>query len=122
MTEIYRTTVTAVGPQATEFIGQGLFVTFGDDAPAALREFCYIVAPAHSSATIVAGQRLVIGAASFPITAVGDVAQKNLDALGHVTVNLDGAPSAKMAGALHVAGAGSPPVIDVGTEIVIEGS
>ncbi|WP_028707608.1 PTS glucitol/sorbitol transporter subunit IIA [Propionicicella superfundia] len=119
MTEIYRTTVTAVGPQATEFTAQGLFVTFGDDAPAALREFCYIVAQARTSAPIVPGQRLVIDGTEYPITAVGDVAQRNLDALGHVTVNVDGSPTPKLAGAIHIAG--ESPVIGVGTTIAIEG-
>ncbi|QGF23237.1 PTS glucitol/sorbitol transporter subunit IIA [Raineyella fluvialis] len=105
MTEIYRTTVSGAGPEATAFIGQGMFVTFGEDAPEALREFCFIIdAAAQTSQDIEVGQELVLDGRAYPITAVGDVARKNLDQLGHVTVNVDGAATAKMHGAIHVSG------------------
>ena len=54
-----------------------------------------------------------------PITAVGDVARQNLDALGHVTVNVDGADKAKMHGAIHVRGEQMPQLY-VGSTIAIE--
>lgn len=121
MTEIYRTTVKEAGPQALAFVSEGMFVTFGEDAPDALREFCFIVdATATTAAPIRAGQRLVIDGVEFPITAVGDVAQKNLDALGHVTINLDAAPVAKLHGAIHADGGGKIPPLAVGSTIVIE--
>lgn len=120
MTETYRTTVTAAGPEATAFIGQGMFVTFGEDAPDALKEFCFIIdATARTTQDIEVGQVLVLDGTSYPITAVGDVARQNLDALGHVTVNVDGADKAKMHGALHVRG-DQMPQLHVGSTIAIE--
>ena len=57
MTEIYRTTVTEVGPEASSFIAQGMLVTFGEEAPDALREFCFLVdASARTTADLQAGQ------------------------------------------------------------------
>ena len=120
MTEIYRTTVKDAGPEATAFIGQGMFVTFGEDAPEALREFCFIIdAAAQTSQDIEVGQELVLDGQPYPITAVGDVVRKNLDQLGHVTVNVDGADKAKMHGAIHVSGP-TMPQLDVGSTVVIQ--
>ena len=120
MTEIYRTTVTGAGPEAKAFIGQGMFVTFGADAPAALREFCFLLdSSARTSAALEVGQVLVLDGQRYPITAVGSVARKNLDDLGHLTVNVDGAESARMHGAIHVRGEAMPQ-LDAGSSFVIE--
>ena len=120
MTETYRTTVTAAGPEATAFIGQGMFVTFGEDAPDALKEFCFIIdASAQTTRDIEVGQVLVLDGTPYPITAVGNVARKNLDGLGHITINFDGATEAALEGTLHVSGAA--PALSVGSTIAIEG-
>lgn len=120
MTETYRTTVTAAGAEATAFIGEGMFVTFGENAPDALREFCFIIdGAARTTQDLEVGQVLVIDGTDYPITAVGDVARKNLDALAHLTVNVDGGTAPKMHGAIHVAGSVMPQ-LDVGSTLVIE--
>ena len=120
MTEIYRTTVVGAGDDAPAFLPEGMFVTFGENAPAALRDFCFLIDVTASTDTIAAGQRLVIDGRPLPITAVGEVAQQNLDSLGHVTVNLDGASVPKMHGAIHVDAGGDIPTVQVGSRIVIE--
>lgn len=120
MTEIYRTEVTDAGPLATAFLDEGMLVTFGADAPDELREFCFILAPSQTVAAIQAGQTLRIDGQAFTITAVGEVAQRNLDALGHITIKLDAAPEAGLAGAIHVAPAATRPVLAVGSSLVIE--
>ena len=120
MTEIYRTTITEAGPLATSFISEGMFVTFGTDAPDALREFCFIVSPAKTTSTIEVGHRLVIDGHPFAITAIGEVAQHNLDALGHVTVNVDGASKSKLGGAIHIGAGANPPAPVVGSVLVID--
>ena len=120
MTEIYRTTVTEVGPEASSFIAQGMLVTFGEEAPDALREFCFLVdASARTTADLQAGQVLVLDGEQYPITAVGSVARQNLDNLGHVTVIVDGQKSAYMRGAIHVEGE-EVPRLEVGSTFVIE--
>ncbi len=120
MTEIYRTTVTDAGPLAESFLTERMFVTFGENAPDALREFCFLVAPATSSAVITVGHQLVIDGAAFPITAVGDVAQRNLDSLGHVTITLDGADTPAMDGGIHALAGEELPRIAVGSILAIE--
>lgn len=122
MTEIYRTTVTAAGAEATAFISEGMFVTFGPDAPQALQDFCFIVEQNATAAPIAPGQTLVLDGRRYPVTAVGDVATKNLDAMGHVTFKFDGVTTASMHGSVHVAGSDVPPSLDVGSTIVIEAS
>lgn len=120
MTQTYHTNVTAAGPEATAFIEQRMFVTFGENAPDALRDFCFIIdATAQTTQDIEVGQVLVLDGMAYPITAVGDVARKNLDQLGHITVNVDGAAAAKMHGAVHVSG-DTMPQLDVGSTISIE--
>ena len=120
MTEIYRTTVQDAGPMAEAFVAQGLFVTFGVDAPEALREFCYMVEVNQTTATLAPGQQFTVDGRHFPITAVGDVAQRNLEALGHITVNIDGDDEPKMAGAIHIRCDGPAPEITIGSVLTIE--
>lgn len=120
MTEIYRTTITEAGPDAEAFLDQGMFVTFGENAPEALREFCFLVAPAASTAPILPGQELRIDTATARITAVGDLARRNLDALGHVTISLDAAATASMDGTIHVQVGPTAIRPKVGSELVIE--
>jgi PTS system glucitol/sorbitol-specific IIA component len=120
MTEIYRTTVHDAGPMADAFVSEGMFVTFGANAPEALREFCYIVDINEMAAALAPGQEFTVDGRAFPITAVGEVAQRNLESLGHVTVNIDGDAEPKMAGAIHIRCDGPAPEITIGSVLTIE--
>jgi PTS system glucitol/sorbitol-specific IIA component len=119
MTEIYRTTVQDAGPLAESFVAEGLFVTFGANAPEALKEFCFIVDAAKTTATLAAGQQFTVDGTAYPITAVGKVAQRNLDALGHITVNTDGAAEPNLDGAIHIR-CDIAPAIAIGSVLTIE--
>ncbi|MFT4296092.1 MAG: PTS glucitol/sorbitol transporter subunit IIA [Micropruina sp.] len=119
MSQIFGTTVQGIGSEAATFADQGMYVLFGDNAPAALADFCYTIAMNPTTAEIVPGQTLILDGASFPVTAVGSLVRKNLDGLGHITINFDGAAEAALEGNLHVAG--SAPALTVGSTIVIEG-
>lgn len=120
MIEIYRTTVHDAGPLAASFVAEGLFVTFGADAPDALKEFCFIVDTTSCSAPIEVGQLFAVDEQQYPITAVGSVAQRNLEALGHITVNIDGAAEPAMDGAIHIRCTDSRPEISIGSVLTIE--
>lgn len=120
MTVIYRNTVRAVGPEAASFLAERMLVTFGDQAPEELRDFCYALPPATSTAVIKVGDALVLDGARFPITALGDVAQKNLDSLGHVTLVFDGAGEPRLSGAVHVSAEGALPTLREGSTITVE--
>lgn len=82
MSVIYRNQICAVGSQAESFLSEKMLVTFGGKAPDELRDFCYTLPEATSSGTIGVGDVLAIGEHRFPITAIGALAQRNLDSLG----------------------------------------
>ena len=120
MSTIHETTVIEVGPEAAAFVGRGLFVTFGPQAPQALRAYSYSVEVTPVQGTLKAGQVLHVGDQAYPITAVGQVAQQNLEKLGHVTVFLDGALKPNSQGAIHVSREGvDGPQLASGTRLTI---
>ena len=118
MTSIFNTTVEAIGGEADTFAAQGMYILYGAGAPPELADFCYTIQLVPTTADIVVGQKLVINGVEFPITAVGDVVRKNLDGLGHITINFDGAAEAALDGTLHVSG--TAPELKVGSTISIE--
>lgn len=119
MPVIYQTQIEEVGAQVNSFLDSGMFILFGSGAPEALKEYCYIVDIVASTGEIEPGQRLMLGDRPFKITAVGSVARKNLEGLGHITVVFNGSTTADMQGSVYVE-AGAPPELSVGTVIAIE--
>lgn len=120
MTEIFRTTVRDAGSMAGAFISDGLFVTFGDNAPEALKDYCFIIDMGQTTADLAVGQVFTVDGKRFPITAVGEAAQKNLNGLGHITVNVDGGQQASLAGAIHILCEDGAPEVQVGSVLTIE--
>jgi PTS system glucitol/sorbitol-specific IIA component len=119
MNVIYRTRVGEIGDAVDSFLDEGMFILFGQGAPDALKDYCYIVDVTASADAIVAGQYLHLDDKAFTITAVGNVARQNLDDLGHITVVFNGATEAKMHGSVYVEAA-KPPKLRIGSVITIE--
>lgn len=119
MSVIYSTTVGEIGDEVDSFLGEGMFILFGQGAPDTLKDYCYIVDVNASTAAIEPGQHLHLDDEFFRITAVGDVARQNLDGLGHITVVFNGATEARMHGSVYVE-AGTPPKLHVGSVITIQ--
>ena len=119
MPVIYHTFVGEIGDAVDSFLDEGMFILFGQGAPDALKDYCYIVDVTASTGAIVAGQSLRLDDESYTITAVGEVARQNLDGLGHITVVFNGATNAKMHGSVYVETA-TPPKLSVGSVITIE--
>lgn len=94
----YATTITRVGPMVPEFMGQGMLILFGEGAPEELHEFCALHRPEVSVGGIRAGDELWLDEGRFSILAVGDVADTNLVALGHVSLKMNGCSAAELAG------------------------
>ncbi|MFZ1283565.1 MAG: PTS glucitol/sorbitol transporter subunit IIA [Propionicimonas sp.] len=118
MPQIFATTVQGIGDEAAMFAEQGMYILFGDNAPAALADYCYTIVMNPTTADVAAGQRLVLDGTDFIVTAVGSLVRKNLDGLGHITINFDGATEPALEGTLHVTG--PAPVLTVGSTIAIE--
>ncbi len=118
MTTIFSTTVEGIGAEAHTFAEAGMYILFGAGAPPTLADYCFNIELVPTTADIVVGQKLIIDGVVFPITAVGDVVRKNLDGLGHITLNFDGASKATLDGSMHVSG--DIPQLRVGSTISIE--
>ncbi|MFZ1412862.1 MAG: PTS glucitol/sorbitol transporter subunit IIA [Micropruina sp.] len=118
MSTIFTTTVQGIGSEAAMFAEQGMYILFGDNAPAALAEFCYTIVMNPTTEDITTAHWLILDGVSYPVTAVGGLVRKNLDGLGHITVNFDGAPTPSLDGTLHVSG--TAPALVVGSTITIE--
>ncbi|AXY24965.1 PTS sorbitol transporter subunit IIA [Suicoccus acidiformans] len=116
---VYETKVVNIGSDAAMFKEENMIVLFGENAPADLADYTYNVEVTPVKETITTGMTLMIDSAEFIITAVGDVVEKNLNDLAHITIRFNGANEAELAGTLYVEGKEIPD-ISIGTMIVIK--
>lgn len=114
----YESKVIATGAAASAFLAENFFITFGEEAPAELKDYCYIIEKNPVSEEITVGDSLTIDATSYKITAVGDVVRQNLDNLGHITIRFDGEETAEQSGTLHVESAEGVK-LDTGSTLTI---
>ena len=94
----YSTTVTTIGGMVDEFLGQGMLILFGEGAPEELHDFCALHRPEVAVGGIAPGDALIVDGQQYPILAVGDVADTNLVALGHVSLKMNGSRTAELPG------------------------
>ena len=118
MKAIYENEIKEIGSSVDEFFGGGMFIIFGENAPAELREYCHIVSVNPINGTIAPGQYLRIDDNEYLITAVGKEAQQTLSKLGHMTINMSGKTNAELPGTLYTEKA-AVPRLDVGAKIWI---
>lgn len=91
MRTIYENTVKGVGDLASAFAEEKTIILFGDSAPDTLKDYCYSIDVKKADAVIEPGQTLEIDGTSYRILVVGNVMQKNLEALGHISIQFSGA-------------------------------
>ncbi|MGX7107421.1 PTS glucitol/sorbitol transporter subunit IIA [Hutsoniella sourekii] len=115
---IYQTKVINIGDEAELFKGEKMMILFGENAPEDLAEYCYNINVNDINGSIEPGLTLQIGQDSYQITAVGDVVEKNLRDLGHITIRFNGSTDAELGGTLYVEDK-ELPSLSVGTEITI---
>lgn len=115
---IYENKVKASGPLAETFLDEGMIIFFGDNAPDTLADYCYSIDIKQVKETLKAGQILIIDGVEFKITAVGDVAEKNLVSLGHITVAFNDSPVPTLGGTICVEKK-EIPRLGIGSEIYI---
>lgn len=94
----YEAQIIEIGPLVSEFTDAGILVFFGADAPEELREFAII----HDGQTLVQdvqpGDLIHLDQNSYSVLAVGEIANKNLAALGHFIVKFNGQDTPEMPG------------------------
>ena len=77
-------------------------------------------APAARPWVLAVGDTVRIDDQTWTITALGEVAEKNLANLGHVTLVFDGDSEPRMPGAVHLAGIDEVPALVQGAQLVFE--
>ncbi|MDO5410007.1 MAG: PTS glucitol/sorbitol transporter subunit IIA [Lachnospiraceae bacterium] len=117
MNTIYENTVKGKGELASAFLEEKTIILFGDSAPDTLKDYCYTIDVKDAAAKIEAGQTLEINNAQFKIKLVGDVVQKNLEALGHISIRFTGEDDC-LPGTIVVEDS-EVPVLDIGSVIRI---
>ena len=107
----YRTTVVDVGPEAGDMAAAGVVILFGEPLPEALAEMSVVHRPSQTLAghAISAGDVISVGGAELQITAVGDLAAKNLEELGHIVLYVDH-PNQKLLPGAVLATGGLPAI------------
>ena len=116
----YATTVTAVGEQVPEFIGQGLLIWFAEGAPEELHFFTVLHRPTVTTGGVRPGDLVRIDDKAFRVTAVGEVANENMVNLGHMDLKANGASEAPLPGDICLEELPLPEPRP-GTALVIEG-
>ena len=116
----YASTVTAVGEQVPEFIGQGLLIWFAEGAPEELHFFAVLHRPTVTTGGVRAGDVVRIDDTAFRVTAVGEVANDNMVNLGNMDLNANGANEAPLPGDICLEELPLPEPRP-GTTLVIEG-
>lgn len=114
---IYNTKVTNIGPLASEFYPENMIIMFKDNAPEELSDYCVLHNVNELQEDIKSGYTLKIDDAQYKITAVGDVVNKNLKELGHITLKFDGSTEPALEGTLYLE---DKPVKEVSIGSVIE--
>jgi PTS system glucitol/sorbitol-specific IIA component len=84
----YRSTIADIGPEAGEMIEGGVLILFGEPLPEALAEMSIVHRPSQAlqGHVIAVGDTVSIAGSDLRIDAVGDIATKNLDELGHIVL------------------------------------
>ncbi|MCC5947848.1 MAG: PTS glucitol/sorbitol transporter subunit IIA [Nitriliruptoraceae bacterium] len=95
----YDCEVIAVGELADQFFAAGIVVLFGEGVPEELADFAVVHRPTITTGGLRAGDRIHLGATEIvTVLAVGDVADENLVALGHLSLKRNGEIEAALPG------------------------
>lgn len=114
---VYKNKVKGMGPAVNAF-GGDMIILFGDNAPDTLKDFCYTIDVLPTTGTITDNMKIVFDENPYQIIAVGDLAERNLVNLGHLTVNFTGDTNQCLPGAI-VTEKRTAPNIEIGTIIEI---
>lgn len=116
---IYETTIKDIGTDAAAFESEKMVILFGDNAPAELVDFCYIIEINEIDGAITEENILVIDDTEYEITKVGAAVNKNLNDLGHITLKFDGSIEAEQSGTLYLEDKTIAP-INTNTKIIVK--
>ncbi|MGJ7919074.1 PTS glucitol/sorbitol transporter subunit IIA [Neobacillus sp. LXY-4] len=118
MKTIYENQVKSIGALANSFLEEKMFILFGNEAPQDLKDFCYNIDVVEANGEIQAGQKLYINNEEFKITSVGNLVNRNLITLGHITLRFDGSATPELPGTMYLESKDIPE-IELGTTLRI---
>lgn len=99
---LYENTVENKGVSVDAFKDQNMFILFGSSAPDTLKDYCYTIEVNPIIGEITEGQTVEIDGKQYKITAVGNLVNRNLANLGHVTFSFSGAENEELPGTISV--------------------
>lgn len=118
--KIYETKIVDLGSEAEMFKEEDMMILFGEEVPDDLANYSYIINVNEVNGIIEKGMTLTFNdKVSYKITAVGEVVNKNLANLGHISLRFNGDTEAELPGTLYLEDKKLPEV-DSGTTILIE--
>jgi PTS system glucitol/sorbitol-specific IIA component len=93
MTQIWKTEITAVGPEVADLAEGGVVIFFEHGAPPELAEVSVLHRQSDLSPTEepTSGTPITIGPLAAHITAIGEKAWAKVREMGHVVINFNGA-------------------------------
>lgn len=115
----YQANITAIGPLVSEFVEAGVLVFFGENAPSELAEFAILHDGTQLNGAVAPGDRIRLDEHTYRVLAVGEVANQNLGALGHLVIKFNGLTEPEMPGDVCAEAVPVPP-LQVGMRFQIE--
>lgn len=106
----YQATITAIGPLVSEFVEAGVLVFFGANAPAELAEFAILHDGSELHGAVAPGDLIRLDEHTYHVLAVGEVANQNLSALGHLVIKFNGQTEPEMPGDVCAEAVPVPPL------------
>ena len=116
----YEASITAIGPYVSEFMDHNILVLFGQNAPEELAEFAVLHDGDTLHAPLAIGDQVCMGDECVKVLAIGEVANSNLENLGHLVLKFNGETEPEMPGDVCVEKRAIPD-FTVGTRIKIVG-
>ncbi len=111
----YKTTIIKVGDLVSDFMESNILVFFGPNAPDEVVEFSIIHEHPATQAEVKPGDQIVLTGQSYEVCAVGEVANSNLQKLGHFVLKFNGLTKPQMPGDICLEAVDQLPEVTVGT-------
>jgi len=99
---LFKTSVVKLGANSLDFLGEKMIILFNKRVQDQLAEYSVLIDDAEGIGNIEVGCNLCLGQTKYKVTALGEVAIKNLMNLGHAVLKFDGKDTADLPGNIHL--------------------
>lgn len=100
---IYTTEVTYRGSFSGKFLAEGIMLIFPDSSEVQeIKEYSFLTRKADLHGEIAVGDQVKINDHSYTISHLGEIAEKNLAELGHITIKFGSPVSSVMPGTIYL--------------------